>query len=85
MDANYQASDSDSADVVISRNLRRLHHPFIHIAFAALLSITVAWISPDLSNDYILFIIIPAFIAISLARGENLESNLSKPRGIEVN
>jgi len=53
---------------IASINLRRLQHPFIHITFAALLSISVAWISPDLANDYILFIIIPAFIAISLAK-----------------
>ena len=70
--------------LIISLNLRRLHHPFIHIAFAALLSITIAWISPDLSNDYILFIIIPAFIAISLARGETLEANLIRNRDTEV-
>jgi len=63
---------------VASLNLRRLHHPFIHITIAAFLSITVAWISPGLANDYILFIIIPAFIAISLARGETYGVNLSK-------
>ncbi|MCK4725257.1 MAG: hypothetical protein KAT29_05635 [Anaerolineales bacterium] len=63
---------------ITSLSLRRLHHPFIHITFAAFLTITVAWISPELPNDYILFFIIPAFIAISLAKGETPGPNLSK-------
>ena len=60
---------------IASINLRRLHHPFIHITFAAFLSISVFWISPEVPNDYILLIIIPAFIAISLAKGETLGAN----------
>ena len=61
---------------VASINLRKLHHPFIHITFAAFLSISVFWISPEVPNDYILLIIIPAFIAISLVRERILGGNL---------
>ena len=53
---------------IASRYLRKLPHPFVHITIAAFLTVTVAWISPDLPNDYILLIAIPAFIAVSLLK-----------------
>ena len=49
--------------------LRRIQHPFWHIAIAALLAQTIAWFS-NIAADYELLFVIPAFMAVAFTPNE---------------